>query len=124
MGLTAVAASVAPPPPEEKRTTPAPPPAQASPNRAGSEVKRVEFAQPRRGRATSRPVKPGQHVVVQVKSEQAGEVTIPRLGLTGNVAPLTPATFDLLAPAAGRYDVMFTAPEGEPARVGTLVVSQ
>jgi hypothetical protein len=60
---------------------------------------------------------------VVVASASVGQASIPLLGRTASVQPGTPATFDILAPAAGRYDVLFTPPLGGPAtRVGTLLV--
>ena len=124
LGLTAIASSVAPPPRDVERTTTAPPPASTTAARpSGEELLRVEFAVPRRGPADSPPVAPGRHVIVEVTSREPGEVTIPRLGLSSNASAGAAATFDLLAPEPGRYDVLFTAPGRRPARVGTLVVA-
>jgi len=58
-----------------------------------------------------------------VGAAEGGLVTIPRLGRTATVAPAAPAMFDLLAPAPGRYDLLFAASSlDEPRRVGTVVV--
>ena len=122
MGLTAVAASVAPPPPKEERADPAPAPTAPASRPAGGEAQRIVLSQPRRGEGEKR-VAPGRHVIVQVESREPGEVAIPRLGLNAYASAGAPATFDLLAPAAGRYDVLFRGPGGTPARVGTLVVA-
>jgi hypothetical protein len=82
----------------------------------------VTFTATAAGVAPARRARAGEHIVVSVASAQGGLATIPRLGRTGSVAPDAPAHFDLLAPPAGRYDVMIElSGSGEPRRVGTLV---
>jgi hypothetical protein len=122
LGLTALAASIAPAPrtPQQQVVTPPPPPPAAAP--AGTVT--VSFAAPApRKRPPARKVVPGSHVVVQVVSASPGDVRIPKLGRIDSVTPNTPARFDLIAPAAGPYDVFFQPPpaQGPPVRVGTLV---
>ena len=58
---------------------------------------------------------------MRVKSK--GQVTIPRLGLTGAADPLTPARFDVLVNSEGRYPIEFLpAGSDEPRAAGTIVV--
>jgi hypothetical protein len=60
---------------------------------------------------------------VLVGVEAPGQVEIPGLGLSEPATPLTPARFELFAPDPGRYEISFTAAEGnEERRVGTLAV--
>ena len=118
LGLTALAASVAPAP-DRERTSAAPPPPK--PPAAAVEEKPVRFQAPGAGRKPpDRRVAEGVHIVVTVKAREPGEVSIPKLGRLAFAEPGAPARFDLLAPPAGRYDVLFTPTVGEPSRVGTL----
>ena len=115
LGLAALAAAVSPT--RQSRSpalapTPPPPGADALP-------RNLVFGA---GGPRVRRAREGEHVVVSVSSEAGGLATIPRLGLTASVSPTAPAQFDLLAPAAGRYDVMIAGSGStEPRRVGTLV---
>ena len=73
-------------------------------------------------RAVERTVRVGERVTVTVRSGDGGYVRIPRLGRSAYATPGAPARFSLLAPAAGRYDVMFEeTADVEPTRIGTLV---
>jgi hypothetical protein len=123
LGLTALAASIAPAPPvpqEQPVTPPVQPP--VPPPAAGARTLAFASPVPRRG-PPARKVVPGTHVVVEVVSVSPGDVRIPKLGRIRSVTPSAPARFDLLAPPAGRYDVLFQPPLalGPPVRVGTLV---
>jgi hypothetical protein len=82
----------------------------------------VAFSAPvAQGRPPRRRASAGAHVVVTVSAAGPGQASIPRLGRTASVTADLPARFDLLAPPAGRYPVLFTSAQGEPTRVGTLV---
>jgi hypothetical protein len=120
LGLTALAASIAPAPkqPAPAGTTPA-----AAPAARPVEDASLYFRAPvrRRGGAPSRRVAPDAHVTVVVAAREPGQAEIPRLGLTEALTPSTPAEFDLVASDAGRYDVIFMPTDGRPAHVGTLV---
>ena len=119
LGLTALAASIAPAP-DRERTSAAPPP--PTPPATAVEEKPVRFRAPApKRRPPDRRVPEGVHIVLTVRVSEPGEVTIPRLGRLANAVPGAPARFDLLAPPAGRYDVLFRPTVGEPSRVGTLV---
>jgi hypothetical protein len=118
MGLTALAASIAPAP---RRDSPTPPPASPAPPSAVEEASLTFRAPAAKGARARRHVEPGTHVLVVVAARRPGQADIPRLGLTGTVTAHAPALFDLVAPDEGRYRVVFTPTAGSPARVGTLV---
>jgi hypothetical protein len=119
LGLTALAASIAPPPNRDGTSTTPPPP---RPRSEPAEETSIAFSAPvRKGRPPERRVAPGTHLIVAIAAREPGEVTIPRLGRLSNVTPGVPASFDLLAPDPGRYDVLFKPTGGEPSRVGTIV---
>ena len=70
-----------------------------------------------------RRLRAGTHVTLQVASTRAGEVLLRGLGLVQPVEPGTPASFDVLLTAPGRYDAVLDPVAGRPVRVGRLVVS-
>jgi hypothetical protein len=75
------------------------------------------------GRPRTVTVVPGTHVLLRVEVPEAGEVTIPGLGLDRAAEPGTPAAFDILAEKPGRFDVAFRSIGGDrPRRAATLVV--
>ena len=117
LGLSALAAAVSPSREDEQAAR-----SEAAPPRPGAQaVPRTlafEASEP-----TSRTARVGDNVVLTVSSGEGGLVTIPRLGQTAAVEPDAPARFDLLAPAAGRYELMLEPTEigAESRRVGTLV---
>jgi hypothetical protein len=121
LGLTALAAAVSP-----SRDT-SPPAATPSPSVPPSEVlpRTVAFATRESGVPQVRRARVGEHIVitVSVASTEGGIVTIPRLGRTSSVSTDAPAHFDVLAPAAGRYDALLElgGAQNEPRRVGTLI---
>jgi hypothetical protein len=118
LGLTALATAVAPPPPppDDSTVTPEPPRPAVQPPTTVT----LQAPAPRPALRAHR-VKPGDHVIVQVNASEGGEVSLPKLGRTATVADGAPASFDVIVPAAGRYDVLFEPALGTPARVGTLV---
>jgi hypothetical protein len=123
LGLTALAAGVSPS--RDAQTTAVPTGPSPAPAGAGARPREVTFDASRAaGRPAVRRASVGDHLLVAVSSREGGLVTIPRLGRTATVTPITPARFDLLAPAAGRYDVLLAASGADEARrVGTLVTS-
>jgi hypothetical protein len=117
LGLTALAAAISPAPDTKDAL-----PQAAVPSRPP--FRDVEFAVRPAGnvKPAAKRARAGEHLLVSVAAPEGGEVTIPKLGLTESVALDAPATFDILAPSAGRYDVLFaTSSLDEPRRVGTLV---
>jgi hypothetical protein len=124
LGLTALAAAVSPSRDdgdgESASVAPAPAvaPAEALPRQMVLDTRR----RPPRSGTRVLTARVDEHVVVSVLASRGGLATIPRLGRTGTVSAAAPARFDLLAPAPGRYDVVFEPSlSGEPRRVGTLV---
>ena len=115
LGLAALAAAVSPTRQSKAPTlAPTPPPPGAD-----ALTRNLVFGA---GGPRARRAREGEHLVVSVASEAGGVATIPRLGRTASVSPSAPAQFDLLAPPAGRYDVMVAVSGStEPRRVGTLV---
>jgi hypothetical protein len=121
LGLTALAAAVSPSretrEPALTATAPSPTPAAAVlPREVAFETRESGEPQIRRARV-------GDHLLISVASSEGGLVTIPRLGRTDSVSAAAPARFDVLAPAAGRYDVLLELGGGpsEPRRIGTLI---
>jgi hypothetical protein len=125
LGLTALATSISPSPRSTAPRAPSPP--AAAPHGATSAagipgVRNLAFHAPPGRRAPAVQAVAGQHLLVSVSSTLAGQASIPALGRTATVQPGTPATFDLVLPASGRYDVLYTpALGGASRRVGTVV---
>jgi hypothetical protein len=117
LGLTALVASIAPPPRHEA-AAPAPTPDTES---ASPPVTLAWTFPPAGHKPAVRRVTTGAHLVVAVSARAAGQASIPKLGRTIAMTETTPARFDLVAPPAGRYDVLFQPALGEAARVGTIV---
>ena len=119
LGLTGLAASIAPPP-ERKQERVAPPPAPSP--QAAREQRTLKLSAPPEGR---RPpelrVRPDARILVEVAAREPGQASLPALGRVENATELVPARFELLAPPPGRYDVLYAPTGGAPARVGTLV---
>jgi hypothetical protein len=118
LGLTALAAAVSPSREDNSALVPASPvsAAQALPRQVVLDTRRAG------SRAVAIRAKVDEHILVSVVASGGGLATIPRLGRTASVSADAPAQFDLLAPAAGRYDVMLEpSGSGEPRRVGTLI---
>jgi hypothetical protein len=120
LGLTAVAAAVSPSRDEDD----APPAVPTTATYAANVLPReVEFEALESGKPKVVRAQVGQRLVVTVASAEGGLVRIPKLGRIDSVSPAAPARFDLLAPPAGRYDVLLELGGGpsEPRRIGTLV---
>jgi hypothetical protein len=119
LGLTALAASIAPAPRSDQPAVRPPPPATTP---GAREQSTVAFSSPVPGpRPPQRRVAAGAHVIVTVTAGGPGQASIPLLGRTASMTVDSPARFDLLAPPPGSYPVVFTSAAGEPTRVGTLV---
>jgi hypothetical protein len=120
LGVTAVAASLAPAPRSTQAPSTAPPSQTATtPPRAPATPPTIAFAAPSPKRPPVRTVRAGDHVVVEVDTATAGEASIPALGLSGSAEPGTPATFDVIVPA-GRAPIMFAPTLGPSQTIGTL----
>jgi hypothetical protein len=120
IGLTALAAAVSPS--REDEGEPATDRATSTPDLSVL-PRELDFSARESGRPQLRRARAGEHVLLSVASPDGGIVRIPRLGRIASVSSAAPARFDLLAPAAGRYDVLLELGGGpsEPRRVGTLV---
>ena len=123
LGLTAIAASVAPPPATNDPASDEPVPTTAT-NPAAEDI-RIGFRYPpAHKRVVTRRVPTGRPLVVLVSSEQAGNAEIPLLGRVTSVTSEDPAEFDVLISNPGRYDVQFTPAGGnEPQRLGRIVAN-
>jgi hypothetical protein len=122
LGLTALAATIAPAPRNRQDTTPqAQQPASTAPVDAGERELSFQFPLPAKGGPPARRVTPDEHVLVVVAVDAPGQVQIPALGRTVSVTATSPGQLDVLAPPVGRYDVLFTNTAGESTRVGTIV---
>ena len=124
LGVAAVEALVGVPStrvPREPRTTQVAPPPPVPPTPTASASVTFRY---RPGRKPPvRRLRAGTHVTLQVASTRAGEVLLRGLGLVQPVEPGTPASFDVLLTAPGRYDAVLDPVVGRPVRVGHLVVS-
>jgi hypothetical protein len=130
LGVSALAASLAPPP-DTSRDKPKEPPAASAPSaRAvpGSPARRVRLTAPRAAahaaRAPLRRLPGGSRLVLEVSVPEPGEVAIERLGLRAAADPLTPARFELLAEPAGRFPVLFVPVRGKPRTAARLLFTR
>jgi hypothetical protein len=112
--LTALAGLSAPVEKPSKDT--GPPPRPAAPLRT------VSLKHPPPEEPPVRRVRRGARVVVRVSSSVAGQVEVEGLGLVQAVAPVAPASFDVLATRPGRYLVVMLPVDGERRILGTVVV--
>jgi hypothetical protein len=116
LGLAAVAAAVSRPR-EETKPPPAPTVATRTPAPAPTTV---TFDA---DRVRARRIGADQAATVYVRVPEAGQVSIDRLRMSDTAEPDTPAEFDIFAPAAGRYPILFQpAGSSEALEAGTLVV--
>ncbi len=130
LGLAAIAASVSRPrdsaeqaeSPASATETEQTPSVRPGPDRPPPATELTFFAaDPGRQRLEA-----GRAATVFVEVEEPGQVEIADLGISASAEPLTPARFELLARAAGRYPITFTPAADDDARVeaGTLVVAE
>jgi hypothetical protein len=122
LGMTAIAASVAPPPTEEDADDRTSAPETPEPTRPERGSAPFRYPLDRGARPAVRRVEPEQPLTVTVEASEPGRATIPLLGRVASVTPNDPARFDLLTPMSGSYDVRFEPVEGEPKRLGKIVV--
>jgi hypothetical protein len=126
LGLTAVASAVSGSRRQqaaEQRSPRAvePPASPAAPPSEGRGLAYIRFRPDHAVRV--RRLQVGRPALVIVEVNRPGQVEISGLGLAAPAEPLTPARFDVLPSAPGRFELRFT-PAGELAtgRVGTLSV--
>jgi hypothetical protein len=121
LGLAAVAATVTDRETTRRRaqSAPVPPAVPRRETRPTAEL-RFDAAKPRRRLR----LRAGRRAQLTVEVPRPGEIQVPRLGLSSTAEPLTPARFDVLAPAPGRYQLAYTAAgTALSRRAGLLVVS-
>jgi hypothetical protein len=125
LGLAAVASTISrpqnaddePPPPTSTESSAPPTVSPGDGEGAPAEIA-FDAAKPR-----AHALEVGRAATVTVAVEGPGSVGIPRLGLSANAEPLTPAHFDVLVGRPGRYELRFTPADGDEDRpAGTLVV--
>jgi hypothetical protein len=115
--LTGIVVAIAPPRHRGAQSAVGVPPAapgRSSPPRAVP----LRFPPPERLPVTR--VVQGDHLLVRVSATEAGDASV--AGQTDTAEPGTPASFDLLAPAPGRYPVTFAPAFSRPRRIGMLEV--
>src|SRR5215213_4435669 len=111
MGLTALAASVAPPPEPTRRDrggtpTPSPSPEPAPPDTALSGVvsARVDAA-PARGHLTRVRARVGNTVMLDVRGDVVDAVVVDELPVIEAIDPDSPAQLEVVPDAPGRYPI-------------------
>lgn len=111
MGLTALAASVAPPPEPTRRErsasptpTPTPPPAQPDSAVSGVVSARIEVA-PEGGSLARVRARAGDTVVLDVSGDAVDAVVVGDLPVIEPIDPSSPAHLEIVAPAPGRYAI-------------------
>jgi hypothetical protein len=117
LGLAAVAAAVSRP---REETTAPPTPTVATRTPAPAPTAAVTFDAER---AKAHSIDADQAATVYVRVPEPGQVSIDRLRMSDTAEPETPAEFDIFAPPAGRYPILFQpAGSSEALEAGTLVV--
>ncbi len=108
LGVSTLAAALAPP--RSQRTGPASTTStQTDPaTPTGGELVR-ETIDAQANRPQRFRIGVGDQLSLEVYSTRVVQVEIPRLGLTDNAAPLSPARFDLLAEREGSFEVRLQA---------------
>jgi hypothetical protein len=125
LGLAALVASVSQPRRGSER----------APSTQAEEARPAPTATPRRDRPDTttlrfgsdgrkvHPLGAGRPAVVLVHARAAGQVEIPRLGLSATADRHTPARFDVLVRRPGRYEIRFVTARGDrPKPTGVLLV--
>ena len=111
LGMSTLAAALAPPPPKPDETTSTTSTTQPSPQEptGGELVEATIKAQAKKPEKLHIPR--GDQLALTVESKRAGQVQIQGLGLIEDVAPLSPARFDLLADHRGSHEVRLLQPK-------------
>ena len=124
LGLSALVAAAVSPPEEDEEPAREAPTGQSQPGATARLVRFEVPERPARADAPTRRVPPGSRLSVEVAVPRPGEVTISALGLRQSGDPLAPARFDLLAPEAGRYAVVFEPVRGPDRVVGRIAFAE
>jgi hypothetical protein len=93
----------------------------APPQPSGAGEKSIRLSYPVKGKAPAMRITSGTRLQLEVDSTVAGLATA--FGIFQPAESLTPARFDVLVPASGRYRVMFPPTSGAATPVGTFTVS-
>jgi hypothetical protein len=129
LGLAAIAASVSRPGDSADRaaTSRAAPGATEPPGPAArTDVPPpVEVTFPAGKQPTTQRIEAGQAASVLVEVEEPGQVDISGLVMSATAEPLTPARFEVLTSASGRYPITLQPAAGDAAwKLGTLIVAE
>jgi hypothetical protein len=126
LGMAALVASLSGPIEQRRDTTtaqepPEPGPAVAEPGSAAEPATTLSFDAPE---SQSKRLPAGLAATVQVSVAEPGDVSIAGLGLTEPADPDTPASFDVLVPSPGSYELIFMPASGAPSEpAGKLVIT-
>jgi hypothetical protein len=118
VGLAALVAGLSPRPKTETLVPPAPTAPPTAPPAAPTARLALDLTKEKHVR---RHVPPGAHLILTVHVPEPGDVSF-----TGSVQaaePHTPATFDILMPQSGSFEVEFVPSAGGPAHGATVTVS-
>lgn len=128
LGVSALAASIAPrqdePRNEDRAKTPQPRERPTARPRPGA-ARPLAIELNARAAPVTRTVRRGRQVILSVAVPEAGQVSLAGLGEVRQAERGTPAVFDLLPSEIGRFDATFASADGgAERRVGTLVVTR
>ena len=119
LGTSTLAAALVPTPPTGEDTSSSSTSPRTSPVPAGGELVEVKLDVDAKRPPTVRAAL-GDQVSIVVRSSEAAQIQIERLGLLNDVLPLSPARFNILANQPGRFEISQVEPKRE---VGVLYVS-
>jgi len=119
LGTSTLAAALVPTPPPGEDTSSSSTSPRTSPVPAGGELVEVKLDVDAKRPPTVRAAL-GDQVSIVVRSSEAAQIQIERLGLLNDVLPLSPARFNILANQPGRFEISQVEPKRE---VGVLYVS-
>jgi len=115
---TAIVSALAPRRRDAAIQPPAPPPQPP----AAATTRAVRLDYPPRAPASTVRLTAGEHLELEVRAGVPGEASA--FGMVESAEALTPASFDVLVPGAGRYPVTFRPIAGAPARLATFEVGR
>ena len=110
LGTSTLAAALVPTPPPGEDTSSSSTSPRTSPVPAGGELVEVKLDVDAKRPPTVRAAL-GDQVSIVVRSSEAAQIQIERLGLLNDVLPLSPARFDILANRTGRFEVRLIEPD-------------
>ena len=89
---------------------------------AAAAAKSVRLEYPLRASAPTLRLATGRHLQLQVATTVPGEASA--FGMVQSAEAVTPAQFDVLVPAPGRYPVTFQPTAGTPVTLATFAVAR